>query len=98
MYGTIRMHQEREYPTHVSGSSLRNPDFCALAKAYGYAAERVTRTTDFAPALQRALAREQGTLLELPIDPEQITSRTTLQAIRQQALQRQQAPSAPPET
>jgi acetolactate synthase-1/2/3 large subunit len=98
MYGTIRMHQEREYPTHVSGSTLRNPDFCALANAYGYAAERVTRTADFAPALQRALAREQGTLLELPIDPEQITSRTTLQAIRQQALQRQQAPSAPPET
>ncbi|NDH42079.1 MAG: thiamine pyrophosphate-binding protein, partial [Gammaproteobacteria bacterium] len=85
----IRMHQEREYPTHVSGSTLRNPDFCALAQAYGYAAERITQTADFEPALQRALQRDHGTLIELPIDPEQITSRTTLQAIRERSLQQQ---------
>jgi len=89
MFGTIRMHQEREYPTHVSGSTLRNPDFCALAQAYGYAAERITQTADFEPALLRALQRDHGTLIELPIDPEQITSRTTLQAIRERSLQQQ---------
>ena len=95
MYGTIRMHQEREYPTHVSGSTLRNPDFCALAQAYGYAAERVTQTADFAPALQRALQRDHGTLIELPIDPEQITSRTTLQAIRERSLQQPSSTAQP---
>ena len=83
-YGTIRMHQEREYPTHVSGSDLHNPDFCALARAYGYAAERVARTEDFEPALLRALAAPGGTLIELPLSAEVITTRATLSAIRQQ--------------
>lgn len=87
-YGTIRMHQEREYPARVSGSSLSNPDFCALARAYGYAAERVERTADFEPALQRALAHGGGTLIEVPLDPEVITTRGTLTAIRQAALNR----------
>lgn len=81
-YGTIRMHQEREYPARVSGSDLQNPDFCALARAYGYAAERVTRTAEFGPALQRALAAEGGTLIEVMLDPEVITTRGTLSAIR----------------
>ena len=84
-YGTIRMHQEREYPAHVSGSELRNPDFCALARAYGYAAERVERTEDFEAALLRALAAPGGTLIELPLSAEVITTRSTLSAIRQQA-------------
>ena len=86
MYGTIRMHQEREYPTHVSGSSLNNPDFVALAQAYGYAAVRVTQTAEFEPALLSALAREQGTLIEILLDPEVITTRVTLQSIQQTAL------------
>ncbi len=86
MYGTIRMHQEREYPTHVSGSSLNNPDFVALAQAYGYAAVRVTQTSEFEPALLAALAREQGTLIEILLDPEVITTRVTLQSIQQTAL------------
>ena len=90
MYGTIRMHQEREYPGHVAGSSLSNPDFCALARAYGYAAERVTRTADWEPALRRALDAPTGTLIEMPLDPEVITTRGTLDAIRQAALRRQQ--------
>ena len=89
MYGTIRMHQEREYPTHESGSALANPDFCALARAYGYAAERVTCTADWGPALRRALAAPTGTLIEMPIDPQVITTRGTLDQIRQAALQRQ---------
>ena len=76
------MHQEREYPARVSGSDLQNPDFCALARAYGYAAERVTRTAEFGPALQRALAAEGGTLIEVMLDPEVITTRGTLSAIR----------------
>jgi acetolactate synthase-1/2/3 large subunit len=85
-YGTIRMHQEREYPTHVSGSDLRNPDFCALARAYGYAAERVERTEDFEPALLRALAANGGSLIELPLSAEVITTRATLSSIRERAL------------
>jgi acetolactate synthase I/II/III large subunit len=86
MYGTIRMHQEREYPTHVSGSSLSNPDFCALARAYGYAAEQVKTTAEFEPALLRALASDKGTLIEIPLDPDVITTRGTLSAITQTAL------------
>jgi acetolactate synthase-1/2/3 large subunit len=88
MYGTIRMHQEREYPEHVSGSQLSNPDFVALARAYGYAGERVTRTEQFEPALQAALARQEGTLIEVMLDPEVITTRGTLGAIRKAAQER----------
>jgi acetolactate synthase-1/2/3 large subunit len=81
-YGTIRMHQEREYPARTSGSDLRNPDFCALAKAYGYAAERITQTSEFEPALLRALQGEGGALIEVMLDLEVITTRATLSAIR----------------
>jgi len=89
MYGTIRMHQEREYPTHVSGSQLMNPDFAALARAYGYAGVRVTRTAEFEPELVAALARSEGTLIEVMLDPEVITTRGTLAAITQASLQKQ---------
>ncbi|WP_127806251.1 thiamine pyrophosphate-binding protein [Hydrogenophaga sp. NH-16] len=81
-YGTIRMHQEREYPARVSGSDLRNPDFCALARAYGYAAERITHTAEFEAALLRVLAADGGSLIEVMLDPEVITTRGTLSAIR----------------
>ena len=84
-FGTIRMHQEREYPAHVSGSGLANPDFCALARAYGYAAERITHTAEFEPALQRALAAPVGTVIEVLLDVDVITTRGTLSAIRQAA-------------
>ena len=84
-FGTIRMHQEREYPAHVSGSGLANPDFCALARAYGYAAERITHTAEFEPALQRALAAPMGTVIEVLLDVDVITTRGTLSAIRQTA-------------
>lgn len=85
-YGTIRMHQEREFPTHVSGSELRNPDFAALARAYGYAGECIVRTDEFEPALRAALARQEGTLIEVMLDAEVITTRGTLSGIREQAL------------
>ncbi len=85
-YGTIRMHQEREYPTHVSGSELANPDFAALARAYGYAGVRITHADEFEPALKAAMAREQGTLIELMISPQVISTRTTLASITATAL------------
>ncbi|MCV0440210.1 MAG: thiamine pyrophosphate-binding protein [Hydrogenophaga sp.] len=88
-FGTIRMHQEREYPAHVSGSGLSNPDFCALARAYGYAAERITHTAEFEPALQRALAAPTGTVIEVLLDVDVITTRGTLGAIRQAAQRAQ---------
>jgi acetolactate synthase I/II/III large subunit len=88
MFGTIRMHQERDYPEHVSGTQLANPDFTALARAYGYAGVRITRTAEFEPELVAALERKQGTLIEVMLDPEVITTRGTLSAIRTAALKR----------
>jgi acetolactate synthase I/II/III large subunit len=87
-FGTIRMHQEREYPANVSGSALSNPDFCALARAYGYAAERITHTAEFEPALQRALTASGGSLIEVMLDVDVITTRGTLTAIRRNAERR----------
>ncbi len=89
MYGTIRMHQEREYPRHVSGTRLHNPDFAALALAYGYAGVHIRRTAEFEPALLAALARPQGTLIEVALDPQVISTRGTLQAITDAALANQ---------
>ena len=88
MFGTIRMHQEREYPQHVAGTQLKNPDFAALARAYGYAGVRITQTAEFEPALLAALARAEGTLIEVTLDPEVISTRGTLSAITQSALDR----------
>ncbi|HEY9067007.1 MAG TPA: thiamine pyrophosphate-dependent enzyme, partial [Burkholderiaceae bacterium] len=87
-YGTIRMHQEREYPGRVSGSDLFNPDFVALARAYGWNAQRVETTAQFEPAFAAALADERPNLLHLKLDAEISTSRTTLSAIRRIALSR----------
>ena len=88
MYGTIRMHQEREYPQRSSGSHLNNPDFVALARAYGYAGVRITRTDEFEAELLAALARKEGTVIEVTLDPEVITTRATLSSITQKALTR----------
>jgi acetolactate synthase-1/2/3 large subunit len=85
MYGTIRMHQERIYPEHESGSGLKNPDFPALARAYGYAGVRITRTAEFEAELLAALSRPEGTVIEVMLDPEVITTRGTLSAITQNA-------------
>ena len=86
MYGTIRMHQERDFPTHNMGSHLNNPNFANLAKAYGYEGVRISKTQEFEPALTAALARNQGTLIEIMLDPEAITTRVTLSAITENAL------------
>lgn len=86
MYGTIRMHQEREYPRRVVATALRNPDFAALARAYGAHGETVTDTAGFAPAFERAVASGGPALIDLRIDPNAITPRTTLDAIRAAAL------------
>jgi acetolactate synthase-1/2/3 large subunit len=88
MYGTIRMHQEREYPEHVHGTQLANPDFAALARAYGYAGVRITKTEQFEPEFVAALGRKEGTVIEVMLDPEVITTRGTLSAIRANALKR----------
>jgi acetolactate synthase I/II/III large subunit len=85
MYGTIRMHQEREYPARVYATDLVNPDFAALARAYGAYAEAVTRTDEFAPALDRALNANRPALLWLKVDPQAITMNATIDALRQQA-------------
>ncbi|MBI0474006.1 thiamine pyrophosphate-binding protein [Sphingomonas sp. MA1305] len=80
-YGTIRMHQEREFPGRIAATQLANPDFAALARAYGCWAETVTRTEDFAQALSRAQAEPGVRLLHLKTDVEVITAGTTLSAI-----------------
>ena len=84
-YGTIRMHQEKNYPARVSGTTLENPDFVGLAKAYGFHAERVKATEDFAPAFERAMASQTGAVLDLVISPEALSPRQTLSEMRAQA-------------
>ena len=86
MYGTIRMHQEREYPGRVSGTQLKNPDFAAYARAFGGYGETVETTEQFEPAFERALASGKPAILHLRIDPEAISPTTTLSQIRQKAL------------
>jgi acetolactate synthase-1/2/3 large subunit len=88
MYGTIRMHQEREYPARVYGTDLVNPDFAALARAYGALGETVMRTAEFAPALERALAAGRPALIHLRVDPQAITMNATIDEIRAAALSR----------
>jgi acetolactate synthase-1/2/3 large subunit len=86
MYGTIRMHQEREYPERPIGTDLVNPDFVALARAYGAHGELVETTEQFAPAFERALASGKPALLELRLDPDAITPRFGLREITENAL------------
>ncbi|MGN6582200.1 MAG: thiamine pyrophosphate-binding protein [Rhizobiaceae bacterium] len=82
IYGTIRMHQEREYPGRVSGTGLTNPDFAALARAYGGHGETVEKTEDFAPAFERARKSGKPAIVEIRLDPEAITPTRTLSQIR----------------
>jgi acetolactate synthase-1/2/3 large subunit len=86
MYGTIRMHQEREYPGRISATALRNPDFAAYAQAFGGHGERVERTEDFAPALARALASGLPSILHCVVDAEAISPAFTLSQVREAAL------------
>jgi acetolactate synthase-1/2/3 large subunit len=88
MYGTIRMHQEREHPNRVVGTNLVNPDFVALGLAMGAHAELVTCDEEFAPALARAASSGKAALIELRTDPELISTRMTITRLRQAALAR----------
>ncbi|EKF20765.1 thiamine pyrophosphate-binding protein [Nitratireductor pacificus] len=83
IYGTIRMHQEREYPGRVSGTAIRNPDFAELARAYGGHGETVEKTDDFAGAFERARASGKPAIIEIKLDPEAITPAKTLTDIRE---------------
>jgi acetolactate synthase-1/2/3 large subunit len=86
MYGTIRMHQERNYPSRVHGTGLGNPDFALLAKAYGAFGEKVESLSEFQAVLDRALlwTREKSlpALIEMMTDPEVITPSSTIQSLR----------------
>ncbi|MEI3851376.1 MULTISPECIES: thiamine pyrophosphate-binding protein [unclassified Ensifer] len=82
IYGTIRMHQERDYPGRVSATDLTNPDFAALARAYGGHGETVEKTEEFADAFLRARASGKPSIIEIKLDPEAITPTRTLSEIR----------------
>ena len=82
MYGTIRMYQERSYPGRVSGTALTNPDFARLIEAYGGHGETVAATAEFAPAFRRAVESGRPAVIELVMDPEQITTRATIAQLR----------------
>jgi len=86
MYGTIRMHQERNYPARVSGTDLHNPDFAAYARAFGAHGETVTTTAEFAPAFERARNAGTAALIEIQLDAEALTPRQSLSQIRAAAL------------
>jgi acetolactate synthase I/II/III large subunit len=82
MYGTIRMYQERSFPGRVSGTALTNPDFARLIESFGGHGETVTTTEEFTPAFRRARDSGRPALIELVVDPEQITSRATIAQLR----------------
>ena len=86
LYGTIRMHQEREYPGRISATDLRNPDFAAYARAFGGFGVSVERTEDFPAAFKAAQAAGIPAIIQLKIDPEAITPATTLAKIRAKSL------------
>jgi len=92
MYGTIRMHQERLYPGRVSGTALTNPDFARFIEAFGGHGEVVQATEEFVPAVERAMASGKPAIIELRMNPDQITTRTTLTAIRAAAAKRKPPP------
>ncbi len=102
MYGTIRMHQERQYPARVSGTALTNPDFAKFVEAFGGHGETVTTTEAFAPAFARAVASGRPAVIEIVTNPEQITSRATIADLRagraapKPAAKPKRAPAAPP--
>jgi acetolactate synthase-1/2/3 large subunit len=89
LYGTIRMHQEREYPGRVSATTLQNPDFVAYARAFGGFGVRVEKTADFPDAFRAAQASGKPAVVQLKIDPDAITPSTTLSKIRAAALAKQ---------
>jgi acetolactate synthase I/II/III large subunit len=86
MYGTIRAHQEREFPSRIIGTELRNPDFAAYATAFGGFGLKVDRTEDFPAAFKAAQASGRPAILHMKVDPQGISPATTLDAIRAKSL------------
>jgi acetolactate synthase I/II/III large subunit len=82
MYGTIRMHQERHFPSRVIGTTLVNPDFAAYARSFGAHGETVNETAEFRQAFCRALDAGKPAIIELKIDPEALTPKQTMSQIR----------------
>jgi len=82
IYATIRMHQEREYPHRVIGTDMVNPDFVALAQAYGAHGELVVKTADFEAAFERSKAAGKPALIEVRLDPEILTPTATVTSLR----------------
>ena len=89
MYGTIRMHQEREYPGRVSATALKNPDFAAYARAFGGFGVTVEKTADFADAFAAAQKSGKPAIIHVKVDPEAITPTTTIAKIREKSLAEQ---------
>ncbi len=85
MYGTIRMHQERDYPGRIHATDLSNPEFAVWAQSFGAYGELVTRTEAFPQAFRNACAAGRIAVLELRLDAEAISARTTLTALRENA-------------
>ncbi|MBU8538176.1 thiamine pyrophosphate-dependent enzyme [Falsiroseomonas tokyonensis] len=85
MYGTIRMYQERTYPGRVSGTKLTNPDFSRFIEAFGGHGEVVSETAELVPAFQRAKASGKAAIIEIRMNPEQVTNRATIEQLRAQA-------------
>jgi acetolactate synthase-1/2/3 large subunit len=85
MYGTIRMYQERTYPHRVSGTALTNPDFARFIEAFGGHGEVVEKTEELVPAVQRALTSGKPALVEIRMNPEQVTNRATIADLRAQS-------------
>jgi acetolactate synthase-1/2/3 large subunit len=83
MYGTIRAHQEREYPRRIVGTTLVNPDFAAYARSFGAEGYTIEATADFAPAFRQALASNRSSVIELKLDPEALSPRKTLTEVRE---------------
>jgi acetolactate synthase-1/2/3 large subunit len=83
------MHQERHHPGRVSGTDLVNPDFAALARAYGAHAETVRRTEEFAPALERARASGRPALIHVLVDPQALTPNASIDELRAQGMRAQ---------
>jgi acetolactate synthase-1/2/3 large subunit len=96
MYGTIRMHQERDYPHRVSGTTLTNPDFQKFIEAFGGHGEIVTATAEFRPAFERAVASGKPALIELRVDPDQLGTRASISGLRARAKTEGRVPAAAP--
>jgi acetolactate synthase-1/2/3 large subunit len=86
MHGTIRMHQERDYPGRLSATTLKNPDFAAYARAFGGFGVTVEKTADFAAAFEQAQKSGKPAIVHVKVDPEAITPSTTISKIREKAM------------